>query len=50
MRNMSPEGAKLVLESTIWVPDSFELLVHDGTKHNCKVIWRKMGELGVHYL
>ncbi|MEO6395282.1 MAG: PilZ domain-containing protein [Devosia sp.] len=47
VRNLSAEGAKLKVESQIGIPDSFELVLSDSQKHNCRVVWRKAKEIGV---
>ena len=48
VRNLSPNGAKLVVSSVVGIPDSFELLL-DGTRQPCRVAWRTLKELGVEF-
>lgn len=48
-RNLSPGGAKLVLQSTVGIPDSFGLNFEDGSRHNCSVRWRTATELGISF-
>jgi hypothetical protein len=48
VRDMTPDGARLRLPSTLGVPSAFQLLLdrHDRPRH-CTVIWRSEAELGV---
>lgn len=48
-RNISPAGAKLVLRSTVGIPDSFQLTFEDGVRRNCTVRWRTITDLGVSF-
>lgn len=50
VRNLSRSGAKLVLESTIAIPDAFSLMFEDGTVHACELRWRTLKEIGVAFL
>ncbi|MCW5718518.1 MAG: PilZ domain-containing protein [Bauldia sp.] len=48
IRNLSDEGAKLLLGSTIGVPDTFELMIP--AEHRiapARVVWRTECELGI---
>lgn len=47
IRNLSAGGAKIVFESTIPIPQAFELRFEDGTHHACEVRWRTPKEVGV---
>ncbi|MHA7970826.1 PilZ domain-containing protein [Rhizobium terricola] len=47
VRNLSSAGAKIVLETTIGVPNDFTLNFEDGSTHACDVKWRTPKELGV---
>lgn len=49
VKNLTGKGARLVMESTIAVPDTFALRFEDGTMHGCAVRWRKVSELGVSF-
>ena len=50
VRNYSPAGAKLKLESTISVPDRFDLQISPGDElHPCRVAWRSLTEIGVRF-
>ncbi|HWA20110.1 MAG TPA: PilZ domain-containing protein [Devosia sp.] len=50
IRNISESGAKLrfaALERT--VPDNFDLICTGSPVQNCKVVWRRVGEMGVQF-
>ncbi len=48
VRNLTGEGALLVVPSLVGIPDSFELVVApDQARRNCRVTWRGEGRLGV---
>ncbi|GEO87141.1 MULTISPECIES: PilZ domain-containing protein [Alphaproteobacteria] len=47
IRNLSPSGAKIILESTVGVPDVFQLKFEDGSARPCLVKWRNATEMGV---
>ena len=50
VRNLSRDGAKLIVASVIGIPDSFDLLLPNTTRQPCKVAWRKGKEVGVEFL
>lgn len=50
IKNISELGAKLVADNFLNIPDEFDLLIGDGSKHHCAVRWRKLTELGVEFL
>jgi hypothetical protein len=50
VRNLSEEGAKLIVTSIIGVPQRFGLTLHDGRNFDCEVIWHTETELGVRFL
>ncbi len=50
VRNLSRDGAKLVVASVVGVPDSFDLLLPNTHRQPCKVIWRKAKEIGVEFI
>lgn len=50
IRNMSKDGAKLVMESAMQLPDAFILLFDDGNQRFCRVRWRKINEIGVEFM
>ena len=47
VRNLSRQGAKLQVGSSIGIPDRFELILPNTSKQPCRVIWRKPREIGV---
>jgi len=47
VRNLSEAGARIRLASVVGIPDSFDLLMDDGRKYGCTVIWRTAAEMGV---
>lgn len=50
IRNMSDEGAKLIVGSIIGVPKHFELAMDDGRRFNCETVWHTEKEIGVHFI
>ncbi|WP_159952676.1 MULTISPECIES: PilZ domain-containing protein [unclassified Rhizobium] len=50
VRNMSEGGAKVILESSIGLPDDIELVFEDGTKKSAKVVRRGLTEIGVAFV
>jgi len=50
VRNLTPEGAKLVVTSIIGIPQRFGLALLDGRKFECETIWHTETELGVRFL
>jgi hypothetical protein len=51
IRNMSPAGAALEIESQAAIPGEFVLLVKpERVKRNCRVIWRLANRIGVHFV
>jgi two-component system cell cycle response regulator len=49
VRNLSRNGAKLVVASVLGIPDSFDLMLADTVRQPVRVIWRKAKELGVEF-
>ncbi len=47
VRNLSRDGAKLMVASVIGIPDDFDLLLPNTQRQPCHVVWRKAKELGV---
>jgi hypothetical protein len=48
VRNLTPQGARLRLPSTIGVPAQFDLLIPSlGQQHRCHIQWAELHELGV---
>lgn len=51
IRNLSPSGAALQVESQTGIPDRFNLVVPaDGLHLPCQVAWRKTSRLGVAFV
>ncbi|MCJ7996617.1 PilZ domain-containing protein [Rhizobium cremeum] len=50
VRNLSAGGAKLVMETTVGVPDEFSLRFEDGSIRPCQAKWRNAKELGVAFV
>lgn len=50
VRNLSEDGAKLTANSTISIPDRFDVKLDSGGEiRGCEVIWRTLTELGVRF-
>jgi PilZ domain len=49
VRNLSDGGACLNVESSIGIPDSFDLLLGHASVRNCRVAWRKATQIGVEF-
>ena len=47
VRNLSDGGACLNVESSIGIPDSFDLVLDHASVRNCRVTWRKATQIGV---
>jgi len=50
MRNLSSKGAKLLVNSVVGIPDTFDLVLADHSKQPCQVTWRSLRELGVEFV
>lgn len=50
IKNISEDGAKLVLTIPENLPSEFSVRFNDGAEKNCNVRWRVMNEIGVQYL
>ena len=50
VRNLSPVGACLDVESSIGVPESFVLVIDsEHARHPCRVVWREPRRIGVEF-
>ena len=49
VRNLSDRGACLIVESSIGIPDSFDLVLDHASVCNCRVTWRKATQIGVEF-
>jgi hypothetical protein len=50
VRNLSDRGACLNVESSIAIPDSFDLVLDHASVRNCRVAWRKATQIGVEFV
>ena len=50
IRNLSEGGAKLEVGKVIGVPATFDLITPGHRPHACRVVWRSLKELGVHFI
>jgi hypothetical protein len=51
VRDLSDEGCRLKTDGAAWAPDRFELSLGQGAIiERCEVVWRRQGEIGVHFL
>ncbi|MBR0937371.1 PilZ domain-containing protein [Bradyrhizobium jicamae] len=48
VRSLSPQGAGVEINSPLWFPDRFVLVV-DGERHACHVVWKKERRLGLSF-
>jgi hypothetical protein len=47
VRNLSRDGAKLMMTTVIGVPDNFDLMLPNTTRQPCRAVWRKGREMGI---
>ena len=51
VRNISSHGAALDVESSLDIPEKFELVIdQDGEHYYCRLVWRKAKRIGVRFL
>jgi hypothetical protein len=51
VRDVSATGARLRVEGSVGIPDTFELIIEvDGLEADCQVVWRKGSEVGARFL
>jgi hypothetical protein len=50
VRNLSRDGAKLMVTSVVGIPDSFDLMLPNTHRQPCKVVWRKAKEIGIEFV
>ncbi len=48
--DFSEAGAKLETDLAVECPDSFDLILQDGSTYECTVMWRKADFLGVEFV
>ena len=49
VRNLSNRGACLNVESSIGIPNSFDLVLDHAPVRSCRVTWRKATQIGVEF-
>jgi PilZ domain len=50
VRNLSSEGALLIVTSLAGIPEKFDLVMEtSGEHHRCQVVWRGENRLGVEF-
>lgn len=49
VRNLSAKGAKLQVASVVGIPDTFDLLLDGHARQPCRVVWRRLKELGIEF-
>lgn len=50
IRNLSETGAKLIVTSSLGIPERFGLAMADGRRFDCEVAWRTETEIGVQFI
>ena len=50
IRDISETGARLKVESSVGVPDTFDLMLDHGLIQHCQVVWRQATQIGVHFV
>ena len=50
IRNLSEDGAQLLVESTIGIPSEFTLMFDHGSARSCVMRWKHANTLGVAFL
>ncbi|MGY3581779.1 putative pyridoxine 5'-phosphate oxidase superfamily flavin-nucleotide-binding protein [Bradyrhizobium sp. USDA 4341] len=51
VRSISETGAGLILNSPLWFPDTFTLVIDsDGFRKPCRAVWRKENRVGVTFI
>ncbi len=51
VKNLSKSGAALLVESTIGIPDEFNLVISpDNIREACKIIWKTDTQIGVSFV
>ena len=46
VRSLSATGAAIEINTPLWFPDRFVLVV-DGERHACRIVWRREKRLGL---
>ena len=51
VRDMSAQGAKIIFESTVSVPDEFDIMIrHKGESRRARIMWRDETQAGVTFV
>lgn len=49
VRDISHTGARIIVTSRPDLPETFSLLLSQNVTRECRVVWRKEKQLGVHF-
>lgn len=50
IRDMSEEGARVLISNTVGLPDTFQLYEKSsGLLYPCSIVWRQANSIGVHF-
>jgi hypothetical protein len=50
LHDISTTGARLKVGSPIGIPDTFDLAAMGGETRHCRVVWRKIDQIGVEFV
>ena len=50
IRDISDTGARLKVESSIGIPDTFDLQLEYGVIRSCETVWRQATQIGVRFV
>ncbi len=50
VHDFSEQGARLIVESPVGIPDRFDLVINGGPARFCCVVWRKATQIGVAFI
>jgi len=50
VRDMSDTGARLSVETSVGIPQTFHLVLEGAPVRACRVIWRKASQIGVAFV
>jgi hypothetical protein len=49
VRDISATGARLKVVSPIGIPETFDLAIEGAPTRHCRVVWRKLDQIGVEF-
>ncbi len=49
VRNLSKTGARLEVKTVVGIPDAFYLSINESGTQPCRVVWRRLKEIGVSF-